>query len=173
MGYVLVLLILLWATIAVADDDLLKRMELEAQLRQISRQTAKAARVKVDEAARETSLWKEYRATQEQLKTAMAKNKCRPPHLKEVPIELRYEELCIGRFRARQPASVERDAVILELRDKAIALSDDLNALREKFGWEIYSKEMRQRLQELEVEMTAELQIQLRKLYKRRSPSEK
>ncbi len=173
MGYVLALLVLLWTTMAVADDELLKRMELEAQLRQLGRQTAEAARFKVDETAKQTSLWKEYRATQEKLKTAMARNKCRPPHLKEIPIELRYEELCVGRFRTRQPASARRDAVIMELRDEAIALGDDLNALREKFGREIYWEEMRQRLQELKVEMTEELQHQLGNLYKRGSPSAK
>ncbi len=165
MGYVPVLLIVLWTTIAVADEGLLSRMELEAQLLQLSRQTAEAARLEIAEIAKETSLWTEYRAAQEALETAMAKNKCRTPHLKDIPIERRYKELCLGRFRAGHKASTERDAVVRELRDKAIALGDDLKAISDKFGWEIYREEMRLRLQELNVKMTEELKLQLKRLY--------
>ena len=170
MGYVPVLVILLWTTIAAADEALLSRMELEAQLLRVGRETAEAARLEIAEVAKETSLWKEYLATQEELKTAMAKNKCRPPHANAVPIERRYKELCLGRFRAGHAASTARDAVVRELRDKALALGDDLKAINDKFGWEIYREKMRPRLQELDVEMTEELQLQLRDLYKSSLP---
>ena len=170
MGYVPVLLIVLWTTIAAADEGLLSRMELEAQLLRLSRQTAEAARLEIAEIAKETSLWKEYRATQEALETAMAKNKCRAPHPKEIPIERRYKELCLGRFRVGHKASTDGDVAVRELRDKAIALGDDLRTISDKFGWEIYREDMRLRLQELNVEVTEEIQLQLKNLYKSSLP---
>ena len=170
MGYVPVFLIVLWTATAVADEGLLSRMELEAQLLQLSRQTAEEARLEIADIARETSLWKEYRATQEELKTAMAKNKCRAPHPKATPIERRYKELCLGRFRAGHKASTKGDAAVRELRDKAMALGDDLKAISDKFGWKIYREKMGLRLQELKVEMTEELQVQLKSLYRSSLP---
>ena len=127
MKYVVVLLLLLAAPVARADDTLLKQMELELKVREMARQVIQEALVRSNEAVVRTSVWN----TLLRLGTGVKEvsfDKCLPANT-GLDLSSREKEVlflggCTGRWRSTKSAFIAFGLWVdaIELRDRYVRL---------------------------------------------------
>ena len=164
---------------AFAEDALVREMELEITIRDLSRTVYADARTKVGEAIKKTTLWRKWRAA---LKPVQPKSQaCRnaiadrreyresyrrhggtaetPPGMEAYMVKIRAA--CKEHFvRSRSPE-------YKRLRKVADAFGEELFEVRKMFVERFYIREMERRLTELKVKITKEVQRRLQRAFKK------
>ena len=160
-GFALVLLV----SPVSADDALVREMELEITIRALSRTVYDDAETKAENAIKETTLWKRWRAA---LKPLQPKSQaCRDARAERrgrrsmTAYMAKIQAACKEHF-ARSESPEHK-----KLRKVADALRKEVLDVLELFVERIYVREMEHRLAEMKVEVTKEVKQQLQRALKK------
>ena len=145
---VAVMCIMSLAPVLWADDGLVREMELEFRIREISREALKAADERTRAAIEKTTLYRK-------LQTVLA----------EAGKARRWMERNIREFVDKTAAASEAHAAI----ERHTVLGEDLLAIENKFRWKLCRQEMKKRLAELKIEVTKDVLKTIEQSYKRQT----
>ena len=162
-----------------ADDALVREMELEITIRDLSRTVYADAKARAADAIKKTTLWKKWRTAREPIQPES--EACRdaladrreyeeayrrhygadkvPPNMESFMGTIR--SACRGFFARSRSPEFQR------LRKAAESLQEEVIEVREMFVERIYIREMERRLVELKVKVTREVKQRLQQALKK------
>ncbi len=169
-----------------ADDSLVKEMELEIRIQELSKEVYESAKKAAGDAVKKTSLWNRWRAAREALRPKSQQCRRALEARREYGWEVHKQKGISARtylLTYSDPKKQELDGEVntqcrehlMWVRSKEYgplvqasrALYKEVRALRKKFTKAVYVREMRRRLIELELEVTREAEQKIETSYKR------
>jgi len=167
-----------------ADGGLVKAMELEIKIRELSKEAARIASHRAEEAVKKTSLYKRFRATVaeyrpyvafvEKLKAAALRRRAwleastqSESSKAKTALDKSLAELtnAWGELPGKTLGELMDEAKKLETRLETVRT--EVDAIVEQFRRRIYEQEMKRRLTELEIEITRDILKEIERSYKR------
>ena len=160
MRYVLVLVLFLWVTSAIANDKhLLQRLELEIKVESILDKSYKRADAKIRETLKKTTLWARYLKARREFADTVKQVKyggC------SVMAEYTVWHIPAKHEMSRHCGNIAR-IQYYDMRE----LHGLLTRLRRKYTDELYRRDAKAQLQSLKKGLTDQLQRFLEKVYKK------
>ena len=182
-----IVVICLTPVFAISSDDLVRQMEVDIKIQELSKATFEEAKKRAWKAVEKTSLWRKWKASRKAMQPASQEcrhaleelSKYRKAYRKTKGLTLRqsysarYSDSKLQQLREKMGAACtehliwSRSEELKELNRKSGAVFVEVRALRKKFTRIIYMQEMEKKLAKLAIEITKGIQKKIERSYKR------